>query len=284
MTERSKIPVAAVVMTKNEESNIASCLGSLERFAQVVVVDSWSDDETVRIAEDHGAEVVHFEWNGEYPKKKEWCRRNLQLAHQWVLYLDADERIGPELEAEIREVVTAENDVAGYFVFSDMVFLGRRLRHGMRTKKLILFRRDKGYFPDVEARVANMWEVEGHYQPVIEGPVGELRSPLVHHDAKDLFSYFDRHNRYSDWEAALREQGRHRPRGEAATMGRGVAKRVFDLLPLKGLAIFLYSFVWKRGFLDGGPGFHYAMFRAFYYWQIQLKRRSLREEAARSQV
>jgi glycosyltransferase involved in cell wall biosynthesis len=80
-------------MTKNEELNIAKCLRSLNDFAEVFVVDSDSTDNTRTIAESMGARVVHFSWNGKYPKKKQWCLDNLSFSHDWVLFVDADEEI-----------------------------------------------------------------------------------------------------------------------------------------------------------------------------------------------
>src|SRR5271170_3715683 len=97
----AQIPLSVIVMTKNEEKNLAKCLRGLQRMSQVFVVDSGSTDRTPEIARDGGAELVHFAWNGKYPKKKQWCLDNLPFAHDWVLYVDADEEVPPELVDEI---------------------------------------------------------------------------------------------------------------------------------------------------------------------------------------
>src|SRR5688500_10422767 len=95
------IPVSAIVMTKDEEANIARCLDALAPFDEVFVVDSGSTDRTCEIATAKGAEVVQFEWSGGYPKKKQWCLESLPFRHEWALYVDADEFVTPELASEI---------------------------------------------------------------------------------------------------------------------------------------------------------------------------------------
>lgn len=100
-----KIPVSVVVMTKNEERNIAKCLKALVEFDEVFVVDSNSTDATCSIATAMGARVSNFQWDGKYPKKKQWCLEQLPFTHPVVLYVDADEEMTPGLAAEIREVL-----------------------------------------------------------------------------------------------------------------------------------------------------------------------------------
>ena len=95
------IPVSVVVMTRNEAANLPVCLPSLARFAECFVVDSGSGDGTPDIALSHGAQLVPFRWNGRYPKKKQWCLDSLPFAHDWVLFVDADERPTAELVEEI---------------------------------------------------------------------------------------------------------------------------------------------------------------------------------------
>lgn len=269
-----RIPVSVIVMTKDEEANIAKCLRALRGFDQVFVVDSGSRDRTCPIAADLGATVVPFTWNGRYPKKKQWCLDELPFRHDWVLYVDADEEASPELAREIAGVVAGPPRHAGYFVGYDYVFLGRVLRHGHRVYKLVLLNRHKARFPERDdLDVANMWEVEGHYQPLIEGTTGVLRARMRHDDHATLYHYFERHNRYSDWEGVLRARRTLLDGDEPQPTGRRALKALFARLPAKGLVAFLHSFVAKAGFLDGRAGFHYAVARGLYYWQIGLKTR-----------
>jgi glycosyltransferase involved in cell wall biosynthesis len=276
------LSISAVIMTKNEENNIRKCLESLRHFEEVFVVDSGSADLTCDIARKSGARVVEFAWNGRYPKKKQWCLENLPFSHDWVLYVDADEEVTPELADEIRELITAGPPLAGYFVGYDYLFLGRVLTHGQRAYKLVLFNRHKGRFVDYDdLDAANMWEVEGHYQPRIDGPVGTLEHRMLHTDHDSLFHYFERHNRYSDWEAVVRAKNAYVGAHESQLGTRGRLKTAFDAMPGKALAAFVYSYVVKGGFLDGRAGLHFALAKAFYYWQIGLKVDELKERQGR---
>jgi glycosyltransferase involved in cell wall biosynthesis len=270
-----RIPVSVVVMTKNEERNLGACLQSVERFDEIFVVDSGSEDSTCEIARAHGAKVVPFAWDGRYPKKKQWCLERLPFAHDWVLYLDADERLTDAAAQEIAGLVADGPAAAGYFAAYEYVFLGRPLRHGHRVHKLVLFDRRRGRFldrPDLDA--VNMWEVEGHYQPAIDGPVALLRGRIRHEDHDSLFHWFERHNRYSDWEAVLRAKGALAAPDEAQPRLRRAAKRVFARVPFRGASAFVHGYVLRLGFLDGRAGFHYAVARAFYYWQVAVKERA----------
>ena len=207
-TSTSRVPVSVVVMTKNEEENLPKCLASVVEFDEVFVVDSRSEDRTQEIARAAGVEVVEFVWHGRYPKKKQWCLENLPFRHDFVLYLDADEELTTPLVDEVAGLAAGGFDRVGYFVALDYVFLGRRLRHGLRVYKLVLFDRHRArYVERDDLDVENMWEVEGHYQPRIDGQVGSLQARMIHRDEGGLYDYFERHNRYSDWEAAVRSRG-----------------------------------------------------------------------------
>lgn len=129
--------------------------------------------------------------------------------------------------------------------------------------------------------------MEGHYQPQVAGTTGRLRHPMVHEDAKPLSAWFDRHNRYSDWEAAMRADGRMErlitgePDGGTgafprlrALIGRRMQKRLFQRLPGRPLLAFLHAYVLRLGVLDGAAGLDHALARAFYYWQVGFKMRS----------
>jgi glycosyltransferase involved in cell wall biosynthesis len=272
----AQVPVSVVIMTKNEELNLPKCLASVTRFDEVFVVDSHSNDNTREIARAAGAHVIEFAWNGRYPKKKQWCLENLRFRNRWVLYLDADEEVTTTLADEIAALAAAGFGKAGYFVGYEYVFMDRRLRHGLRVYKLVLFDRDRTRYrerDDLDAE--NMWEVEGHYQPEVNGAVGVLRRRMVHDDRAGMYHYFERHNRYSDWEASVRARKSAGAADETEIGRRSWLKRTFARMPFRPLAIFLYSFVVAGGVLDGRAGFHYAVSRSFYYWQIRLKAREL---------
>lgn len=277
MSTVADIPVSVIVMTKDEENNIVQCLQSLRRFQEVFVVDSASADQTVALAREHGAQVVDFRWNGAYPKKKQWALDNLPFSHDWVLYVDADETVLPDLASEIAETIRDPRGHAGFFVGYNYVFMDKVLRFGRRVYKLVLLKRDLARFLDYDdLAAANMWEVEGHYQPEVRGPTRVLKHRMLHRDHESLFLYFARHNRYSDWEAVVRENGALVKSEEAQPPMRKTLKKIFDRLPFKGTVLFVFYYFVKLGFLDGRAGFNFALANSFYYWQIGLKERELR--------
>ena len=272
-----KIPISVIVMTYNEEVNIRHCLEALQQFEQIFVVDSNSTDATVQIAKELGATVINFTWNGKYPKKKQWCLENLLFKHNWVFYVDADEIVPADLCAEIAYRIKNLNDVAGFYINGRPVVHGHVLHYGQKHKKLSLLDRHKCHFPQCDdLDVTRMWEVEGHYQPVVNGRTATLSNSLIHHDYKSLYAWFDRHNRYSDWEAKLGMRGELNKTYKKEASSRKFMKIVFNNIPLRPLMIFLYSYVIRLGFLDGRAGFDYAMMRAFYYWMIGIKAREMK--------
>ena len=202
----------------------------------------------------------------------------LPFSHPVVLYVDADEEMTPALAREIRASLPRfEAGAGGAFVPFDYVFCGRKLRHGHRVYKLALLARDRSRFLDYDdLDVAHMWEVEGHYQPQVQGQTFALREPMVHNDHDSLFHYFDKHNRYSDWEASLRVKGLMNDPREANLGGRALLNGCSTRCR-SGSISFLHSYVFRLGFLDGKAGFDYAVARAMYYWQIRIKTEEIRK-------
>lgn len=269
-----KIPITVLVQTKNEETGIEACLSALNAFDEVIVVDSNSTDRTQEIAQRCGANVVNFTWNGKYPKKKQWQLDNVATKHEWVLFMDADETPTPELLTEIKDAFTTlPADLAAFDIDLDYVFAGRVLKHGHTVTKRCLVRREAVRFPIVEdLGVPGMGELEGHYQPQTTERVGKLKGRILHNDLDPVSSWFTRHNRYSDWEAHLRQnRGLRREVADSRTW-KG---RLFDGAPFKPALFFVYAFVVRAGFLDGRAGFDYALALSFYYWQIGVKSREL---------
>lgn len=271
--EMEKLPITVLIQTKNEETGIRPCVLGLGDFGEVIVVDSDSTDRTKAIAHELGASVVNFSWNGAYPKKKQWQLDNIKTAYEWVLFMDADETPTVELVEELRAKLPAlsSSTVAAVDIPLSYVFAGRRLLHGHRVVKRALVRRGRVRFPVVDDLGApGMGELEGHYQPEADGGITATESRILHHDVDPVRTWFDRHNKYSDWEAYLRT----RPHAKGAVgLLRSRQGRLFDRLPGKPIVFFLYSYVLRFGFLDGRAGLDYALALSGYYWQIGLKTR-----------
>lgn len=271
--------ISVIVLTKNEEQGLANTLRNLSEFEDLIVVDSGSDDNTVAIAQAHGARVVHFAWTGKYPKKKQWSLDHAGARNPWVLLLDADEYPSPALLAELRELAPRlQNSPKGAFDIHLLYrFAGRLLRHGHVVTKRSLLHTSRARFPEVDDLSApGIREVEGHYQPEASAPVGQLRHRLVHDDRDPVSSWFARHNRYSDWEAHLRLNELLRAEVASKRTWKG---RIFDAAPFKPVLFFGYAYVARAGFLDGRAGFDYAAALAMYYWQIGVKYRELQRES-----
>lgn len=264
----AKIPITVIIPVKNEEQNLPKCLNQLINFAQVMVIDSNSSDTTVRIAEKWGAEVIEFNWNGQFPKKRNWALRNLPIQNKWVLFLDADELINETFKDEILEKISNSN-INGYWLNYQNYFMGKKLKHGDIFTKLALFRVGSGEYEKIEEDSWSHLDMEVHEHPIIEGNTGKINSPIDHNDYRGLEQYINRHNAYSSWEAkrflALQKSGlsnltsRQRLKYQLLSMG---------LLPM---VFFIGSYIFKLGFLDGKEGFYWARFKAHYFMQIQTK-------------
>lgn len=270
----AQIPVTAVVITLNEAAGIKKTLDMLAPFDQVLVVDSNSNDGTQDIAKAAGVEVVNFDWNGLYPKKKQWSLEIGHIQNDWVLLLDGDEAPNRELVNEIAELFHsgASPTFAAFDVGLDYRFAGKVLRHGHQVSKRSLLNKTLCRFPDVgDHMLPGIREVEGHYQPLVVGRVGTLEGRILHDDVDPVSTWFARHNNYSDWEAHVTHAGLR----ERTDSSRNKKGRLFHRLPLKPIVFFVYSFFLKQGFRDGRAGFDFALGLAFYYWQIGVKSREL---------
>ena len=277
------VPISVLIPTRNEEENIIKCLESLVWADEVWVVDSYSTDRTTGIAESLGAKVAPFKWDGRGPRKKNWALDHLPWKHDWVLIVDADEEVTPELRDEVA-VAIARPGYEAYLVPFHFYFLGRLLRHGAPLRKLILFRHAKVRFERTNVPDVTGYDVELHEHPLVRGLTGKLQSPMVHHDMADLHHHFQRHNIYSDWEALLRTRYRDRSgEGEiqprllgSAMERRRFIKRLFLSCPGKPFLYFFYSYVLRGGFLDARPGFIYDVLKAMYWYQISVKEYEIR--------
>lgn len=270
------IPVTVVIPVKNEEINLPRCLERLKAFSDVLVVDSGSTDSTQSIATKHGARIVDFKWDGRFPKKRNWVLRNVKLAHDWVLFLDADEYVSEEFVEEIRNVVTSE-EASGYWITYHNHFMGRVLRHGDPMRKLALFRKEKGEYERIDEDSWSKLDMEVHEHPVIDGTISSLHTPVEHHDYKDYEAYINRHNAYSTWEArrylSVLENGFN-----GLTSRQRLKYRLIDSW-LLGPVYFLGAYFLKLGFLDGRAGLLLATNKMIYFFQIKCKIEELRKKA-----
>ncbi len=278
----TKIPVTVVVPTLNEAANLDSCLKGLTRFAEVIVLDSGSTDGTVAIACAHGATVVNFNWDGRFPKKRNWYIRNFRPQCDWVLFLDADECVDEGFCSELAAVIPVTVH-AGFEIRYRNWFLGVPLRYGEYNLKLAMFRVGAGEYEQTEDDASSGLDMEVHESPVIQGSVGRLRSVIEHRDDRGLEHWIKKHNQYSSWEArrllAMRLQAATRTNHLTARQRSKYLHLGKWWLPA---AYFLATYVGKRGFMDGWAGFAFALNKAIYFWQVGLKEREFCAQAGKS--
>jgi glycosyltransferase involved in cell wall biosynthesis len=271
------VPVSVIIAVRNEERNLPRCLAALGGFGEVCVIDSQSTDRTEEMAHSSGARVVQFHYQGGWPKKRQWAIDTLPLQYDWVLLLDADEIMTPELRDEIAAAIQ-DPSCFGYSAALRMSFLGRTLRHCDATFwKTILFRRGMGHY---ECRLRDqdpsMADMEVHEHVVIEGGARRLRNTLVHRNLESLGRYIEKHNEYSNWEsrvlAANESNGDLAPSpfGSQAQRRRWLKKKLFRV-PGSPVALFLYRYVLRMGFLDGVPGLIYCCFQAIQMFHTKAK-------------
>jgi glycosyltransferase involved in cell wall biosynthesis len=269
--------VSVLVPTLDEELNLPECLQSLVWADEVFVVDSFSGDRTTEIALAHGAQVVQHAFES-YSRQKNWALDHLPFRNDWVLIVDADERVTPELRCDIqRTLESAECD--GYYLNRRFIFLGTWIQHAgwYPSWNLRLFRHAIGRYDDREV----------HEHVVLHGRVGYLQSDLLHLDRRGLEAFMARHNRYSTLEAAARFKAERNASDRArlpvsllaspVQRKRFLRERIWPHLPAKPVALFVYMYVLRRGFLDGRAGLALCVFHAFQEFMVGLKLAELRK-------
>jgi glycosyltransferase involved in cell wall biosynthesis len=273
------VPVSVIVPVKNEGHQLARCLDSVRWADEVVVVDSNSSDDTVAVAEQHGARVVQFEQKGPWPKKKNWALENVPFRNDWVLLLDADEVLPPDADVEIGRLVTGDlNGVRGYWINRRFFFMGRWLRHSYYPNwNLRLFQHRFGRFERLTSEETESGDVEVHEHVVVNGQTGRMRTELDHYAFPTITNFVEKHNRYSNWEAHVTLEAAmgngHRPQSTKARL-----KAWTRHLPFRPLLRFLYLYVWQRGFLDGREGYYFARLHAMYEFLSVTKTFELRKQ------
>jgi glycosyltransferase involved in cell wall biosynthesis len=279
------VPLSVLVPVKNEQANLVECLRRLSWAGQVVVVDSQSTDETVPLAQALGAEVYQFYYPPEgWPKKKNWALERVPWRHDWVLIMDADEHMTPELAREVVEVVAGRGGSAeGYWLNRRFMFMGQWIRHCgyYPSWNLRLFKHALGRYE----RIGGLGQTgsgdnEVHEHIVLKsGSAGYLRHDFLHYAYPDLATWVEKHNRYSTWEAHAMRAGdaggvRASPWGGPIERRRWLKART-RRLPLRPLLRFLYAYVFRLGFLDGYAGYCLCRLLAWYEFLSLAKAREM---------
>ena len=226
--------LSVVLIALNEASNLPRTLQSVSWAQEVIVVDSGSTDETVSLAKEVGAHVTVESWKGFAAQKNSAIDK---ASCDWVLSLDADEELSPELASEIQALLSANPSFNAYRIPRLNHFLGRPLRHG-------------GYWPDPKLRLfkrgsARFAERAVHETMEFSGPTGQLKNPILHHCYPTMEEYVEHMNRYSTLSAKMLIESGRAPRSLPSLIWHSI---------LNPAATFLYNYVFRLGFLDGTAG------------------------------
>jgi glycosyltransferase involved in cell wall biosynthesis len=281
----SRCPISVLIPAKNERANLAACLASCQFADEVVVVDSGSTDGTPEIAAKFGARVVDFKWNGEFPKKKNWALASIPWRHEWVFILDADERITPELAAELAALVAQPAPPCdGYYVNRRFWFLDGWLLHCgyYPSWNLRFFRHRLGRYEQFQGvSDTQSGDNEVHEHVILQGKAGHLRGEMEHYAFPTIDVWVEKHNRYSNWEARLLATRGSESLAANATLDPALArkrrlKQLAARLPFRPLLRFLYHYIWRAGFLDGYRGFIFCRLMGAYEFLSLAKADELR--------
>jgi glycosyltransferase involved in cell wall biosynthesis len=276
------LDLTIAIPVRNDERNLAVCLQAIGNdFArQVVVIDSGSTDGTASVVRRHGAEVIDFTWNGNFPNKRNWYLRYHTPSTGWVLFLDADEILTPDVKREITAALESTSH-QGFLLSFTNYFLGRRLRGGYPLRKLALFRVGEVEYERIEEDHWSQCDMEVHEHPIVPGSIGLIRSRIDHRDLRGIDSYMAKHNQYAAWEAHRLFSHRQQPHTTATWKPHQRLKYRLITSPWGGLAFFFGSFFLMGGWRDGSHGFAFCLLKAGYFTQIACRLREL-EQAART--
>jgi len=241
--------LSVVIIAHNEETILPRCLESVKWADEIIVGDSGSADRTVEVAGSFGARVFRYQWHGFGPAKQSAVEK---AEGEWILSLDADEEVSPELAGEIKAALEQNTNVVGYYLPRRTEFLGRWMLHGgwYPDYVLRLFRKDRGGFTSAVV----------HEGVRVDGPTARFRNDLLHYSYPTLERYFDKFNRYTSLAA-----------NEAFKMGKKVTLAELVVNPI---AKFVKQYFLQAGFLDGARGLLLAILSSGY---VSIKYAKLRD-------
>lgn len=254
VSKSPKKPISVTIVAHNEAERLGACIDSVSWADEIVVVDAGSTDDTPEICRKRGALLIPHPWEG-YAAQKNFALS--KASHPWILSLDADECVSPELSEEILSVLSDDAPAAGYRIPRKNIFFGRWLRHGdlWPDYQLRLFRRDAGAFNGKSV----------HESVVVEGRVGVFSSPLEHYSYDSLVDFFQRQVKYARLSAE-------------DLSSRGVRPGIGDFV-IRPLWRFFRSYVLKMGLRDGVNGLcvsvgsaYYVFMRAAILWEFCRER------------
>jgi glycosyltransferase involved in cell wall biosynthesis len=266
--------ISVLILTRNEQSDLPGCLDSVRWSDDIHVFDSYSSDRTVEIARAAGTSVTQREFDN-WSSHQNWGLANIRFRHRWVLYIDADERVTPELARSLQTAASRPGENVAFRVSRRDFWGDCWLKHVQATSFYIrLFRPEKMRYERLVNPVS-----------IVHGPVGEVGGYLDHYPfSKGLTHWLARHNSYSSFESEqiLRDRAGKRTLSlRSALLAKDASERrfhqkeLFYRVPCRPILKFVHRYIGNRGFLDGRGGLRYALLQSFYEYMIVLKTEEL---------
>jgi len=266
MSDRA--PISVIILTYNEEKNIEKCLKTVFGWvSEIIIVDSYSTDKTIELAKKYTSKIYQHPFK-DYGKQRNWSQETLPIKHKWVLHIDADERVTPELAEEIKNVLKdVSNNVNGFFIKKRTFFMGRWIKHGGHypVYHLRLFRKGKGRCEDRK--------YDQHF--ICKGEILKLKNDIFEENNINISEWINRHNRWSsaEVEELLQIPKKNANKIKAKCFGNPIERRrwmrneVYNNFPLFSRAFFyfLYRYFIRFGFLDGKEGLIFHFLQGFWY-------------------
>ncbi len=276
LSANANCSVSTLIFTLNEGVNLHSCLDSLEWCDDVVVVDSFSTDTTIEICNSRNIRSVQHRFSG-FGNQRNWALTEVPLHHEWILILDADERVPKDLATELNRLAQTSPGRIGAYRLKRRFFLwGRWLRFSSLYPTWVVrfVRRDR-------VRYVNRGHAETQ---TVDGDVGEVAGYLIDENRKGLEAWFERQGRYARQEAHFEIEREDSPSGWTDLFSadplrrRTVLKRVAHQLPFREVLYFVYCYFLRLGFLDGKDGFVFCRMKALYQSMIVTNKYDLKKK------
>lgn len=270
------IPVSVMVFTLNEEIHLPGCLSSLSWCDDIIVVDSFSNDNTELLALEHNAKFFQHAFKG-FGSQRNWALRNIEIKHTWLLLLDADEKVPTALAEEMNAISHANPKNTGAFCVRRRFHMwGRWLQYSSLYPTWVVrfIHKDRVHYIN-----------RGHAETQqVEGTIENLKNDLIDENLKGIDEWFERQNRYSRKDAEYELMHEDQPLklsnliSSEPLLRRAALKRLALRLPARPLFYFFYSYIWRRGFLDGKDGLVFCLMKSIYQQMVVIKKHDNRRK------
>ncbi len=258
------------MFTLNEERNLPLCLDGLWWTDDVIVIDSYSTDRTLEICNERNIRVYQRQFDG-FGSQRNWAIENVDKKYSWILILDADERVPRELAQEIQERIAEDDEkVCAYRIRRRFYLWGKWLKHSSLYPTWVI-----RLIRDEKVRYVNRGHAETQ---IVDGEIGVLANDIIDESHKGIDAWFERQNQYSRKEAEYEIDQQRQPFrameifSRDPVVQRSAMKRLSWAIPGRAFWYFVYSYIWRRGFLDGKEGLMFCLMRSMYQRMITIKK------------